>query len=60
MVFHSSLIDSKSPKVSSILLNIPADLNDAIVWIMYGGARGVMVIVVGNGLDDTSSNPGGD
>ena len=23
-----------------------------------GGARGVMVIVVGNGYDDTSSNPG--
>ena len=23
-----------------------------------GGARGVMVIVVGNGHDDTSSNPG--
>ena len=25
-----------------------------------GGARGVMVIVVGNGLGDTSSNPGRD
>ena len=25
-----------------------------------GGARGVMVIVVGNGHDDTSSNPGQD
>ena len=25
-----------------------------------GGARGVMVIVVGNGHDDTSSNPGRD
>ena len=25
-----------------------------------GGARGVMVIVVGNGDDDTSSNPGRD
>ena len=24
----------------------------------YGGARGVMVIVVGNGHGDTSSNPG--
>ena len=24
----------------------------------HGGARGVMVIVVGNGNDDTSSNPG--
>ena len=26
----------------------------------YGGARGVMVIVVGNGHGDTSSNPGQD
>ena len=25
---------------------------------LAGGARGVMVIVVGNGLGDTSSNPG--
>ena len=32
-------------------------------WEKYesnGGARGVMVIVVGNGLGDTSSNPGCD
>ena len=28
-------------------------------WI-FGGARGVMVIVVGNGQGDTSSNPGRD
>ena len=27
---------------------------------IYGGARGVMVIVVGNGLGGTSSNPGRD
>ena len=27
---------------------------------MFGGARGVMVIVVGNGHGDTSSNPGRD
>ena len=26
----------------------------------FGGARGVMVIVVGIGHDDTSSNPGRD
>ena len=30
-----------------------------ILWF-YGGARGVMVIVVGNGHGDTSSNPGRD
>ena len=28
------------------------------VNLEYGGARGVMVIVVGNGHGDTSSNPG--
>ena len=27
---------------------------------LIGGARGVMVIVVGNGNGDTSSNPGRD
>ena len=27
---------------------------------LLGGARGVMVIVVGNGRGDTSSNPGRD
>ena len=26
----------------------------------FGGARGVMVIVIGNGHGDTSSNPGRD
>ena len=31
-----------------------------IIVIVIGGARGVMVIVVGNGHDDTSSNPGRD
>ena len=28
--------------------------------LLKGGARGVMVIVVGNGHRDTSSNPGRD
>ena len=26
----------------------------------FGGARGVIVIVIGNGFGDTSSNPGRD
>ena len=26
--------------------------------IIYGGARGVMIIVIGNGYGDTNSNPG--
>ena len=32
------------------------------IWALMGngGARGVMVIVVGNGHGDTSSNPGWD
>ena len=28
------------------------------IYLYYEGARGVMVIVVGNGHGDTSSNPG--
>ena len=28
--------------------------------VLFGGARGVMVIVVGNGHGDSSSNPGQD
>ena len=31
-----------------------------IIHVYTGGARGVMVIVVGNGHGDTSSNPGQD
>ena len=31
-----------------------------IMFQFYGGARIVMVIVVGNGHDDTSSKPGRD
>ena len=31
-----------------------------VISIIYGGARGVMVIVVGNGHGDSSSNPGRD
>ena len=30
------------------------------ISIVFGGAHGVMVIVVGNGHGDTSSNPGRD
>ena len=31
-----------------------------IINKVFSGARGVMVIVIGNGDDDTSSNPGQD
>ena len=30
------------------------------IKLVFGGARGVMVIVAGNGHGDTSSNPGRD
>ncbi len=30
------------------------------IYVFLGGARGVMVIVAGNGLGDASSNPGRD
>ena len=32
----------------------------SIMLIIMGGGRGVMVILVGNGHGDTSSNPGRD
>ena len=35
-------------------------LQRLLTVIRFGGARGVMVIVVGNGHGDTSSNPGRD
>ena len=34
--------------------------NQALSFILIGGARGVIVIVVGNEHGDTSSNPGRD
>ena len=42
----------RKPQTGSILINI---MGEGI-----GGARGIMVIVVGNGHGDTSSNPGQD
>ena len=38
-------------------------ITDVKLWLLsrnIGGAHGEMVIVVGNGHGDTSSNPGGD
>ena len=46
---------SRSSKFNSI-----AGLSFYPINIYYGGARGVMVIVIGVGHDDTSSNPGRD
>ena len=42
-------------KMSTTVVNV-------LRWSYFrsGGARGVMVIIVGNGQDDTSSNPGQD
>ena len=35
MVFHWSVIDSKSPQVSRTLLSILAVLNNAVVWMVF-------------------------
>ena len=37
---------------------VSGTIYEHILCTNYGGARGVMVIVVGNGHGDTSSNPG--
>ena len=34
MIFHRSLSDSKSPKVSKTLFSILADLNNAVIWMV--------------------------
>ena len=34
MVFHGSLNERKSPQVSRTFLNILADLNNAVVWMV--------------------------
>ena len=58
--------ESSDPFVSRTLFCILADLNNAVVWmvsirpLIFGGARGIVVIVVGNGYSDTSSNTGRD
>ena len=44
MVFHWSLSDNKSPQVSRTLLGIPADLSNAIVWIIP--ARPINIILL--------------
>ena len=43
--------------INSWLLIIFSSLFLAHIYHIIGGARGVMVIVVGNGHGDTSSNP---
>ena len=35
MVFHWNLSDSMSPRVSRTFLSILADLNNAVVWMIY-------------------------
>ena len=54
-------------KVWIQLFSLPLWLNSWADWALqpwygnwFGGDRGVMVIVVGNGHGDTSSNPGRD
>ena len=45
--------EAQEEKYTTLWINRTTPIN-------IGGARGVMVIVVGNGLGDTSSNPGKD
>ena len=44
------------------MVSFISNTNNSIHYLLsvHGGARGVMVIVVGNGHDATSSNPGRD
>ena len=46
------------------MVDVPLNIENKYISIsiisIKGGARGVMVIVVGNGHGDTSSNPGRD
>ena len=51
-IFHCNEGVIRIPQCSSTAGTSPSD--------SLGGARGVMVIVVGNGHGDTSSNPGRD
>ena len=53
--FHSFSFDPKEKCKTN--LHLSASIPH-ILSISKGGARGVMVIVVGNGHGDTSSNPG--
>ena len=56
MTKHNKDTDKlKSPNIRKILIN-----NAKIIYKSNGDARSVMVIVVGNGHGDTSSNPGRD
>ena len=49
------------PQQNSVEVDIfPTSHQVRIDMKLYGGARGVMVTVVGNGHGDTSSNPGRD
>ena len=49
-----SLLIALHAFASRLLISFPVEMEQ----ILDGGARGVMVIVVGNGHGDTSSNPG--
>ena len=50
------------PSSGDVIYHFKCPLGDCISDNnnIYRGARGVMVIIVGNGHDDTSSNPGRD
>ena len=53
-VLYSSIADSKLEPI------VPFQRFIKLLTLFNGGARGVIVIVVGNGHGDSSSNPGRD
>ena len=53
------LINNSHLLLEIIMIRISVD-KPCTIKLQTGGARGVMVIVVGNGHSDTSSNPGRD
>ena len=53
-----SLLQKVENKNSNQTWILKLTLENNNYYALLGGARGVMVITVGNGLGDTSSNPG--
>ena len=56
-VYNALLLNCIKPEVE-IIFRKYQNRNRSTSLILTGGARGVMVIIVGNGHGDTSSNPG--
>ena len=57
---HKAVSVFCSPHPANWVMFVMKELSKYISNRVEGGARGVMVILAGNGLGDTSSNPGRD